>query len=303
MPLPRPRAIPVEEPTSKGRSSFFKRRSVRIVFWSLFWVHLLGLLVGSYAIAFPNPFKVFRKYGTPEKVGLTPREITTTDDVPLWLFEGHDQSKRIVLVCHGRSHNRSYMLPLIKALVPEENVAAMEFSRHGGRGYGTTSIGWFEEKEVGAALAELERRGYEQVVIYGVSMGGAAAVHHLAKQPESIVTGLATDGVFANLGEMIRGNASAYFVPGYMTSACLWLAGTIVGYDPDRFRPEEDAAAVEVPYLVLHGDQDPLVPSSHAERLARAAGENATLVIYEGGHDHPESNVMQKELLAWLRGL
>lgn len=54
---------------------------------------------------------------------------------------------------------------------------------------------------------------------------------------------------------------------------------------PDRLDVTEAAAALEAPYLVLHGAEDESVPFAHAERLAEAGGERATLHAVEGaGH-------------------
>ena len=45
------------------------------------------------------------------------------------------------------------------------------------------------------------------------------------------------------------------------------------------------AAALDVPFAIVHGDEDPAVPFSDAEALAAAAGEAATLTRIEGA-DH-----------------
>lgn len=54
---------------------------------------------------------------------------------------------------------------------------------------------------------------------------------------------------------------------------------------PDLLDVTAAASSLEIPYLVVHGEDDESVPVAHARELAEAAGEHATLHVVEGtGH-------------------
>jgi non-heme chloroperoxidase len=67
----------------------------------------------------------------------------------------------------------------------------------------------------------------------------------------------------------------------------------------------DDLRAIEVPTLIIHGDDDQIVPIGASARLASNIVKNAQLIVYEGGaHGIPttEKNRICADLLVFIRG-
>ncbi len=111
-----------------------------------------------------------------------------------------------------------------------------------------------------------------RVVVLGISMGGAAA--WLASEIDPTVDGVISEGAYANFDEAMRGwfdrkapGASIYLRP------VVWFATAMSGLRPEAIRPMDAATKWRGrPALVIQGAEDNLIPRSHADRLANAAG-------------------------------
>ena len=251
---------------------------------------LLAVLTAGLAIAYPNPLRAFKKGARPADFGLTPESVRLSSGLPGWLLT-HKEATRAVLVCHGRSRRKAHMLPILAQLSEHWTVLAFDFPGHGEDGYGRTTIGWHEAHAVGEAIDLLETRGYNDVVVFGVSMGGAASLLELAREVRPSVSGLVTDGVFAELRALLRHATGRQGLPKWLQQAAIAVAERIAGYDVDRVRPVDAAAQLETPLVVLHGNRDPLALPACGEAISKAA--NTALRIYPGGHDEPQNAAMQ----------
>jgi pimeloyl-ACP methyl ester carboxylesterase len=245
---------------------------------------------------------LLRRGPDPAEFGLEVENVELPGGLAGW-FIAHETSTRVLLVCHGRSRSKNHMLPLIARLAEQWNVMAFDFPGHGDNSYGRTTLGWREAAAVGTALDHLEARGFDDIVVYGVSMGGAAALIELGTNPRSSAKALITDGAFADLQGFVLETSGTWLLPGYLMRPCLSAAGKISGYDPGAVKPAAYAESIEVPLLALHGDRDWLVSPESARRIAAAAGECATLRFYAGTHDQPENEEMQQGVMEFTAGL
>jgi non-heme chloroperoxidase len=105
--------------------------------------------------------------------------------------------------------------------------------------------------------------------------------------------------------------AGAKTVPGLIQN--WWRQGMIGGaraqYDCIKAFSEtdftEDLKAIDVPVLILHGDDDQIVPFGDSAPLTAKLVRNATLKVYAGGPHgvcqvHPD--MVNRDLLAFIRG-
>ena len=107
-----------------------------------------------------------------------------------------------------------------------------------------------------------------QIIPFGLSLGGAAAIHLAATKP---VGGLVTISAFTSMPDMARA-----MLPWLPTSLLLRY----------RFDNEQKMAAFKCPVFLAHGTADNLVPFSMNARLAKAAKGPVTLFPVEGaGHN------------------
>jgi pimeloyl-ACP methyl ester carboxylesterase len=191
-----------------------------------------------------------------------------------------------VLLCHGNAGNVGDRVALA-ALLSDAGFDVLVFDY---RGYGHSSGRPSERgtyRDARAALASLLRQpGVDatRVLYLGESLGGAVALElALAHPPE----GLALISAFTSVRAMARMHYSLIptaLVPDAYPSLCL-------------------IAGLRAPLLVLHGEDDVIVPADQGRALFEAAPEPKELRIVPGvGHNDIVSlggNRLVEEIAAW----
>ncbi len=251
---------------------------------------------GAAALAWPNPWlRLTKARGTPARDGVPFEAFALPDGSAAWLAGATDQPTAVV-ICHGRSRSKAWERPLIAALAPDHAVLAFDFPGHGDNPYAPTTLGHREADVVDAALDTVAARGFERVLLYGCSMGGAAAILSQGRRPHPAVRGVITDGAFAAFSEVV--DHAGRRLPPEVRAQALAITGRWAGYDPWAVRPIDVIHQIPVPVRLLHGDADPLVLPDAADRMA-AQGPTARAQRYPGGHDAPDNPVMHAAVRAF----
>ncbi|MFQ5678009.1 MAG: alpha/beta hydrolase family protein [Gemmatimonadota bacterium] len=139
-------------------------------------------------------------------------------------------------------------------------------------------------------LGELELPAARRFGLLGHSRGGATAIlkASLRSQVHSLVTWAAVASVeryqeaYAERWEA----GETVYIENRRTGQMMPLERNVlddIRANRDRLDPRVAAAALRIPYLVLHGTADESVPPEDAEALKAAAGDGAELVWIEGG--------------------
>jgi fermentation-respiration switch protein FrsA (DUF1100 family) len=125
-----------------------------------------------------------------------------------------------------------------------------------------------------------------RIVLWGESLGSGVAVALAADRP---VGGLILDAPFTSAADV---GAAAYpFVP-------------VRWFIKDAFRSDQRIARVKVPLLVLHGEQDNIVPVRYGENLFRLANEPKKMVRFpSGGHVDLDDHGAPDAVRAFLNAL
>jgi fermentation-respiration switch protein FrsA (DUF1100 family) len=158
------------------------------------------------------------------------------------------------------------------------------------RGYGGSSgtpseDGLIRDAEAAYGFAR-ERTPAQRIVLFGESLGTAVAVALAAGHD---VAAVILDAPFTTAAEV---GAAAYpFAP------VRWLM-------KDKFRSDERIGRVTAPLLVLHGEQDRIVPIRFGERLFALAREPKRFVRFPGGgHVNLDDFGAAKVVQTFLAGL
>jgi pimeloyl-ACP methyl ester carboxylesterase len=112
-----------------------------------------------------------------------------------------------------------------------------------------------------------------RIVLFGSSMGGAAAVRAVAEDP-TLADALVLDGAYANLEEAARG---FWHVTGFKSMARMMAPAAQVGRvwlgkDPRSIDLRGHYAKLKgVPVLFLYGTKDQVVPVKSAEQCVASA--------------------------------
>jgi uncharacterized protein len=263
---------------------------------SLKWLLILavagygGLLALMYVFQralmyFPDPTRV-----APAQAGLPQAEevrFTSSDGEKLlaWYVPPRG-AKPVVIYFQGNAEGLPARVARFTWLAADgTGLLALCYRGYGGSTGTPTEDGLIRDAQ---AAYDFARAHYPagRIVLFGESLGTAVAVA-LAAGHE--VAGVILDAPFTSAADV---GAAAYpFAP------VRWVM-------KDKFRSDERIARVSAPLLVLHGEQDRIVPIRFGEKLFALAREPKRFVRFlQGGHvdldDHGAAKVV-KEFLAEL---
>lgn len=193
-------------------------------------------------------------------------------------FVGAKNSKAVLLWCHGNAGNITDRLENVKQL-HDRGFTVFIFDYRGyGRSSGAPSeIGLYQD--AAAAYTELVSRRKiprEELIIFGRSLGAAVA-GHLATQVDA--AGLILETPFSSIKDM----AGHYYanLPVYLLLKARY---PLVDYVND----------IDMPLMVVHGDQDHIVPFKLGRRVFDAGNEPKTFYAITGA-DHNDTYIVGSE--------
>jgi uncharacterized protein len=209
----------------------------------------------------------------PEHYGLQVEEVwmTTEDGVKLnGYFLPQASSPSVLLWFHGNAENIGFGLEQMKVLANLcINILEVDY-----RGYGKSEGSPDEPaiyRDADAAYDYLVKTRHFQprnIIIYGHSLGGAAAVD-LASRREC--GGLVVQSSFTSAREMARRMFAIPLLEYFLKSS---------------FDSLKKIQNVRVPVLIAHGTRDETIPFFMGQRLYRAAPEPKLFIPVEGaGHN------------------
>ena len=212
----------------------------------------------------------------------------------------------VVVIGHGvTSHwDRPWQTELAAALA-HAGVASLlvSFSGNGAsEGRFEASCPSKETADLGSVLDALQAWGVQRFAYAGHSMGGAVGVLRASADPR-IERLISLAGMFhvrafmeRTFGHLALGEGLMLDKPG-----CVW--NTTLDADARRLGSlTSQAAAIRVPWLLVHGDGDELVPLQDAIDARAAAGGRPDLVVLSGV-DHRFTGAipaMATAVVSWL---
>ena len=203
----------------------------------------------------------------------------------LWLPHASPHAP-VMLYLHGRRWN------LTAATERMRNMHSLGFSvlAIDYRGFGQTTPSHLPTQtsvhEDALAAWEWLRTHYpqQQRVIFGHSLGGAIAVQLAAQVPDEQL--LLLEGSFTSIADMARSYPWGWLLVEPLVT--------------QKFDSRAQIAHVGSPVVIVHGDADRLIPSSHAHALYAAAQAPKQLAIVPGGTHHSTNTQALPQLRAAL---
>jgi pimeloyl-ACP methyl ester carboxylesterase len=281
--------------------AFTKRRALRLT------VALTLAAAGGYAaISAYTALRITRPVRrpfarTPADFGLPfapVRFSSRVDNIPLdgWLLSAPGEGgRRPVIVVHGRANDRQgeaggRVLEIAAALVGAGHPVLLFDLRGSGLSGGVRyTLGAREVRDLGGAIDYLIGRGLapDGVGVLGFSMGAATTLLLAANEP--LVRAVAVDSGYAALAELLRRQVPRLSgLPRIFTPGTLLFARRLTGVRAASIRPVDAVPALAargVPLLVIHGEEDAVVPVAHGRRIAEAYGASV-LTYYVAGAAH-----------------
>ena len=218
---------------------------------------------------------------------------------------GTEGSRHIAVLGHGVTGNkdRPFVIALAEGLAAT-GIHALRFSFAGnGASEGRFADATIskEVEDLGAVLSTLD--GYS-VCYVGHSMGGAVGVLRTSRD-ERI-------RLLVSLAGMVHTHAFAEreFGEEVPDEGCMWDEPDCPlsqAYMDDMAQIDtvvERGAEIAVPWLLVHGSEDDVVPIDDSHDILARASDNAELVVIDGA-DHvfsEHAQVMVAKVVGWLQG-
>lgn len=233
-----------------------------------------------------------RPSATPADLGLPCEEVylTTADGRRLhaWFVPAADPRGTVIFL-HGHSGTPAPDLQYVPAFRARGyNVFLPTFRAHGNSDGHLTSVGYYERRDLAAAVEHLAGRGIHRVGLLGFSMGAAVAMSAAGDLPG--VTGVVADCGFAELWQAAAAGARDRGLSAPVAAAVgrlivllasLRLRAPLWAADPIRHVGRISPR----PLLIIQGGRDAYVPATEAQRLYAAAGEPKELwLVPEAEH-------------------
>ena len=245
----------------------------------------------------------------------------STDNIKLCgLLSKVNDSKKIVILCHGYSGNKlekNSFTALTEQLIKNNfNSFRFDFRSHGessGLDYEMTISGEIDDLETTIKL--LREKGYDEVILLGASFGAsiislidynkyknvkALISWYGALDYEELATSLFTSDKFEIAKQ--DGYYTRVKPNGKVTRMGLELFNEI-----NKFKPDDNLSKLDLPILFVHGTIDTSVSCEVSKRVS-ATCKNSTLKLIEGGwhtFDNSEEalNEAVKETIIYIKSI
>lgn len=216
---------------------------------------------------------------------------TTTDGYELvaTAFAPEESSQKWVLLLHGYTGWKEELYPIAYQYVQRGYHALVPDMRCSGESEGDfIGMGWTDRLDNMIWLDEiLTRDPNAEIVIHGQSMGAACALMMSGEALPAQVSAIVSDCAYTDAYRMFAKQMMDWFgLPSFplldSMNLVLQLRG---GYDLKEASALEAVKKTNLPVLIIHGDQDDMVPVDMAYELYDAVpGQKELLIIPGAGH-------------------
>jgi hypothetical protein len=247
------------------------------------WAKLKVLFTG---VSLPRP--VNRR--TPAELGLefaTVRvAVEPAVDLEAWRIPSTTNGP-VVVAFGGYGGSKDGLLPVAREFHRMgAEVWLVDFRGCGGSSGDVTSIGFHEADDVAAAVRQATTGSPRPVLLFGTSMGAAAALHAVHRglvSPAGMILECPFDRLLSTAGNRFR----LMHLPEFpLAHLLVFWGGAQLGFNGLAHNPVDYAVSVRCPTLLFQGDRDRRVTVAQAGQIAEKLGTNGRFVIFSGlGHE------------------
>ncbi len=221
-------------------------------------------------------------------------EFQSTDGIPLkgWYIASEGPARGTIIYCHGLNRTRVEMLP--RAVFGHQlgyNGLLFDLRHHGQSGGDITTLGYQERLDVLGAVRYVtgEEKAARPVIVWGVSMGAAAAL--MAAADSSEIAAVISDSSFLSLADTVTHHLKLFLhLPAFPIAyeVMYWTAWR-GGFRPDDLDLGKAVDRINPrPILFVAVERDRRMPPSVAETLYSHAKSPDKRIIILPGFRHGE---------------
>ena len=188
--------------------------------------------------------------------------LTTADGLNLYAWYKKPNGQKVTVVYfHGNGGHLGGRMPMVRYMLDKGfGVLLVEYRGYGGNPGTPTEKGLYEDARA-AMRYVLARNGC--IVLYGESLGTAVATQMGTEFP---IKGIVLQAPFLSLKAIAR-----HHYPWVLISPL------------DKYESALKIQSVKAPLLLMHGDNDKIVPLSHGQALYQLAANQWEMVTFKGG--------------------
>lgn len=256
----------------------------------------IGVMLAGVSLPRPGNLSTPAKYNLPFE---TRRFLNPSgDSLESWYIAGLEHRPLIVMF-HGYGTAKSSLLSA--AQVFNElgyGTLLIDFFGSGGSSGSSTTVGVKEAEDVAAAVGYANSNWPQRkIILYGISMGGAALLRALALHGVS-ADGAIVEATFDSLLHTAKRRTRSLGLPASPFTELLLLWGSVQGgVNLFAHNPADFAAKITLPVLQLHGEQDQRVTLAEARSIALALGRHGRWVTFPGV---PHTAIVTQRRAEWM---
>ena len=204
-------------------------------------------------------------------------ELTAADGIKLAAWYTPSQNGRVILLAHGYSGHRPEDIQVMFAQ-NGYGVLAWDFRAHGASDGDISTLGYYEQLDVEAALEYvLAQPDVKHVGAWGGSMGAATMLLSAAKHPE--IEAVISDSAFPSLEEIMKLNTPFKIMQPFVLSFGSFFSGAEI----DQVRPVNEIGKISPrAVFIIDGWDGAAIAMNSPYRLYDAADEPKLLWAEDG---------------------
>lgn len=206
----------------------------------------------------------------------------------VWRIEPEDRSKGIVVLAHGWSRNRDRMVSRARVFGKMGFTTVIHSARdHGGSTRYRFMNAFRFAEDIEAVLKWINK----PVLLYGHSLGAAGATIVASRNPGKIKL-LFLEGCYARTKEALRKlycNYNRFLGTLFAPIVVFWL-DIFNKFRMDKINPIHLAPKIDMPVLIIHGENDQNFPLDNAWRLRDSFPAARAEFFMAKGADHSSSS-------------
>ncbi|AIS04119.1 alpha/beta hydrolase [Lactococcus lactis] len=223
--------------------------------------------------------------------------VTSSDKLKLKLYAADynqlTKTNKWAIVVHGYGGQSTDMASWTRHFYNKGyNVVTPDLRGHGKSQGDYIGMGWDDRKDMLLWIAKIIQKDPQaEIVLLGVSMGGATVTNTSGEKLPSNVKAIVEDCGFTSTGDVFAYQLKQLY--GLPKFPVLYAANTVVkmraGYDIFKSSAIKQVAKSKTPILFIHGDKDTFVPFKMLNPLYDAAKvEKEKLIVHGAGHGESE---------------
>lgn len=217
--------------------------------------------------------------------------LTSYDGLKLRGYEYRQEqaSARWVIIAHGyMGYGKQMAVPSMKFHQQGYNVLLVDLRGHGESEGQYIGMGWHDRLDmVGWINQIMNHDSNAEIVLYGVSMGGATVMMTSGEDLPSNVKAIVEDCGYTSAYDEFSYQLKRLFnLPSFpIMTASNAVVNLRAGYDLKEASALDQVAKSKTPMLFIHGDADTFVPYEMVQQLYDAAQvEKDLFIVKDAGH-------------------